>query len=65
MPGVDFDEQLRVAEPRLGPFAGHVRHVGEVGSTNDTIAYLADRGAPHGTVVVADAQTAGRGRNGH
>jgi BirA family biotin operon repressor/biotin-[acetyl-CoA-carboxylase] ligase len=60
-----LDGQLRVAGPRLGPFAGHVRHVGEVGSTNDTIADLADRGAPHGTVVVADAQTAGRGRNGH
>lgn len=39
--------------------------MGAVGSTNDVIAKLADDGAPHGTVVVADAQTSGRGRHGH
>jgi len=49
----------------LGPFAVGVRYVPRVGSTNDVAAELADRGAPHGTVVVADAQTAGRGRHGH
>lgn len=33
-------------------------------STNDTARQLALNGAPEGTVVVADAQTAGRGRRG-
>lgn len=34
------------------------------GSTNDDARELAARGAPHGALVVADAQTAGRGRQG-
>ena len=33
-------------------------------STNDDAARLADAGAPEGTWVVADAQSAGRGRLG-
>ncbi len=36
----------------------------EVGSTNDVAKRLADDGAAHGEVVVAEAQTAGRGRRG-
>lgn len=36
----------------------------EVGSTNDVAKRLADEGAAHGAVVVAEAQTAGRGRRG-
>jgi BirA family transcriptional regulator, biotin operon repressor / biotin---[acetyl-CoA-carboxylase] ligase len=35
-----------------------------VGSTNDVARALASEGAPAGTVVIADAQTAGRGRGG-
>jgi BirA family transcriptional regulator, biotin operon repressor / biotin---[acetyl-CoA-carboxylase] ligase len=35
-----------------------------VGSTNDAARTLADGGAPHGSVVLAEAQTAGRGRGG-
>jgi BirA family transcriptional regulator, biotin operon repressor / biotin---[acetyl-CoA-carboxylase] ligase len=35
-----------------------------VGSTNDRARELADAGAPHGTVVMAEEQTAGRGRGG-
>lgn len=34
----------------------------QVGSTNDKALALAAEGAPHGTVVVAEEQTAGRGR---
>ncbi|MCC6998001.1 MAG: biotin--[acetyl-CoA-carboxylase] ligase [Deltaproteobacteria bacterium] len=41
-----------------------VRH-DVVGSSNDVAAELARAGAAHGTVVVAGAQTAGRGRQGH
>src|SRR5919198_2054958 len=36
----------------------------EVGSTNDLAKALADDGAAHGEVVVAEAQSAGRGRRG-
>jgi BirA family biotin operon repressor/biotin-[acetyl-CoA-carboxylase] ligase len=35
-----------------------------IGSTNDVAMALAERGAAEGTVVIADAQTAGRGRRG-
>jgi BirA family transcriptional regulator, biotin operon repressor / biotin---[acetyl-CoA-carboxylase] ligase len=37
----------------------------ECGSTNDEAARLARAGAKHGTVVIAERQTAGRGRDGH
>jgi BirA family biotin operon repressor/biotin-[acetyl-CoA-carboxylase] ligase len=36
----------------------------EIGSTNDRARELAEEGAEHGEVVVAEAQTAGRGRRG-
>jgi len=39
-------------------------HLQEVESTNTHAAALAREGAPHGTVVVAEGQTAGRGRRG-
>ncbi len=37
----------------------------EIGSTNDRALDLLAQGAPHGMLVLADAQTAGRGRRGH
>ena len=39
-------------------------HLRETGSTNDHARALAEAGAPHGTLVTADAQSAGRGRQG-
>ncbi|HUB48170.1 MAG TPA: biotin--[acetyl-CoA-carboxylase] ligase [Acetobacteraceae bacterium] len=42
--------------------AFEVRHYHELGSTNDEARRLVEAGAPHGTVVHADEQTAGRGR---
>ena len=36
-----------------------------VGSTNDLAASLVERGYQDSTIVIADAQTAGRGRGGH
>ena len=39
-----------------------VRHYDRLGSTSDEARRLADTGAPHGTAVHADQQTAGRGR---
>lgn len=41
----------------------HVHHR-TIGSTNDHAKALARAGAPHGTIVTADEQTAGRGRQG-
>ena len=41
---------------------GPVSWVAETGSTNADLLDAAGRGAPHGTVLVADHQTAGRGR---
>ena len=39
-------------------------HVRETGSTNEHARVLAAAGAPHGTLVTAGVQTAGRGRQG-
>jgi BirA family biotin operon repressor/biotin-[acetyl-CoA-carboxylase] ligase len=39
-------------------------HLRLTGSTNDRARELAERGAPHGTLVTASQQTAGRGRGG-
>lgn len=47
---------MKLGRPRL--------HVREIGSTNDRARELAAAGAPHGTLVTADFQTAGRGRQG-
>ncbi len=42
---------------------GHpTRFFASIGSTNDEAKRIALAGAPHGTLLVADAQTAGRGR---
>ncbi|MDE3134835.1 MAG: biotin--[acetyl-CoA-carboxylase] ligase [Acidobacteriota bacterium] len=46
---------------RLGSPRVHLR---TTGSTNAVARELAARGAPHGTLVTADEQTAGRGRQG-
>ncbi|MFW6367324.1 MAG: biotin--[acetyl-CoA-carboxylase] ligase [bacterium] len=52
----------------LGPllntrcFGQVLKYVAKTGSTNTDAAELARFGSPEGTVVVADAQTAGRGR---
>lgn len=44
---------------------GHPRlHLRETTSTNERARALAAAGAPHGTLVTADAQSAGRGRQG-
>lgn len=55
---VDAVERIR---PRLGRIAVPLRVFGAVGSTNDCATALGTEGA----VVVADEQTAGRGRRGH
>jgi BirA family transcriptional regulator, biotin operon repressor / biotin---[acetyl-CoA-carboxylase] ligase len=56
-------EQLATARP-AAPFGSPHRHFARVGSTNTVARELAGAGAPHGTVVTAAEQTAGRGRQG-
>ena len=46
------------------PLAGPVTWTPEIGSTNDEASRLARAGAPEGTVIGSDHQTAGRGRRG-
>lgn len=46
------------------PWAEHLLVLEEAGSTNTLLKELGKNGAPHGTVVIADRQTAGRGRMG-
>jgi BirA family biotin operon repressor/biotin-[acetyl-CoA-carboxylase] ligase len=59
----ELGRALDTAAARLGPFT-HVEFLPETGSTNDIALQRAQAGAPHGTVVLADMQTAGRGRRG-
>jgi BirA family biotin operon repressor/biotin-[acetyl-CoA-carboxylase] ligase len=59
----DFREALDAARERLRGF-DRVQHFAEVQSTNDLAMASAAAGAPAGTVIIADAQLAGRGRLG-
>lgn len=46
------------------PFARHIYHFFKTESTNDVAMHLGEAGEPHGAVVLAEEQTAGRGRAG-
>src|SRR5271156_6758403 len=46
------------------PFARRIHHFFKIDSTNTVAMRLADGGEPHGSVVLAEEQTAGRGRAG-
>ncbi len=52
------------ARERLGAFAD-LRFVESIGSTNDLVMQWAAAGALEGAALLADQQTAGRGRRGH
>jgi BirA family biotin operon repressor/biotin-[acetyl-CoA-carboxylase] ligase len=60
----EFASALSLTRDRLGIFAHQILWYPEVGSTNDIAGAMADRGAAEGLVVLADRQTAGRGRLG-
>jgi BirA family biotin operon repressor/biotin-[acetyl-CoA-carboxylase] ligase len=53
-----------VPSPVAPSFAWTILRLKQTTSTNDVAASLARQGAPSGTVVVADMQTAGRGQRG-
>jgi BirA family biotin operon repressor/biotin-[acetyl-CoA-carboxylase] ligase len=61
----EFDDALAGMRSRLAPLATRVLYFETIGSTNDVAAALVSAGAGEGAVVIADRQTAGRGRRGH
>lgn len=56
-------DALRAAMDAL-PWGSELHLLGSVDSTNNRAKLLARQGAPHGTAVLAEEQTAGRGRLG-
>jgi BirA family biotin operon repressor/biotin-[acetyl-CoA-carboxylase] ligase len=60
----EFAQALAAARGRLGRVATDVVFYTSIGSTNDAALALAASGDREGIVVVADAQTSGRGRRG-
>lgn len=44
------------------PVGHQIHYYRQIGSTNDEAFRLAQAGAPHGTALIAEAQTAGKGR---
>ena len=60
----DIAEAFSRRGETTGAFGRHCLHVHETSSTNDLVACEGERGQPEGLVVVADAQSAGRGRVG-
>ena len=63
IPDILFPSQVR-RNFRSEQIGHRVVHYFSTGSTNDVAMRQAGRGAAHGTVVVAEEQTAGRGRFG-
>ena len=59
--GIGVDAEVRLRPAMIGTPRVHHRLTD---STNERAKELADAGAPHGTLVTADEQEAGRGRQG-
>ena len=57
----------KVLRKRLtpGPLGKRIHHFFKTDSTNSMAMALGEQGEPHGTIVIAEEQTAGRGRAGH
>jgi BirA family transcriptional regulator, biotin operon repressor / biotin---[acetyl-CoA-carboxylase] ligase len=60
----DFADALAAVRPRLGRLGSSIVYFPSIGSTNDVAATLAIHNACEGAIVIADTQTAGRGRRG-
>ena len=60
----DIATALSRVEPRLGSIGREVLWYQDIPSTNDVAGTLAEGGAHEGAMVLADMQTAGRGRLG-
>lgn len=50
--------------PASYPWRGNLHYFATTDSTNTQAKHLASQGAPHGTILIADMQTGGRGRMG-
>jgi len=61
----EFAEALEGSRHRLGRLGAPVVFFSSIASTNDVASAIARSGDGEGTVVIADEQTAGRGRRGH
>lgn len=64
VPDVLTPQSVRPRLPR-GEFGCRIHHLYKTDSTMNEAGRLAAAGAPHGTLVIAEEQTAGRGRLGH
>lgn len=60
----DVATALRAASSELGPYGRDVRFFDSVGSTMDVARHLAEQDSSDPVVILADRQTAGRGRHG-
>jgi BirA family biotin operon repressor/biotin-[acetyl-CoA-carboxylase] ligase len=61
----EFAEAFEHVRPRMGRLGSRILYFPSIGSTNDVAASLAASGEAEGALVIADMQTAGRGRRGH
>ncbi|KAB2843287.1 biotin--[acetyl-CoA-carboxylase] ligase [bacterium] len=59
----NFQAQVESLASKIPVLSG-IHFFSEIGSTNFEAVELGKKGAPHGTLVVADAQSVGRGRLG-
>lgn len=59
---VELGEKLHTKV--IAPNPSFIHHYHRVGSTNNVLKEMAEKGAPEGTVVVAELQEEGRGRMG-
>src|SRR6202795_4460391 len=57
----------KILRKRLPPgtFGKRIHHFFQIASTNAVAMHLGEQEEPHGTLVIAEEQTAGRGRGGH
>lgn len=60
----DMEEIIQNYLSPAYPWRGSLTILSQVDSTNNRLKALANAGAPHGTAIVADHQTGGRGRRG-
>ena len=60
----DVAREMRACRRARGRMGRRMHWLESTGSTNDVAARLAESGAEEGTTVVAETQTAGRGRHG-
>ena len=56
--------EIRANLPKYHPWRDLIQFQADIDSTNTRLKLSASQGAPHGSVLIADHQTGGRGRRG-